>query len=122
MTLDTGALIAIERRHRFVTALLDAAERHGRSISIPAGVLAQAWRGGGRQVRLSPMLASSGTVIVALDEPAARASGVLCALTGTADVIDASVVICAAQRGDVVVTSAPDDLRRLAPSLRIFAV
>ncbi len=50
---------------------------------------------------------------VPLDDPEARAAGALCARTQTADVVDASVVLCARSRDHAVVTSDPQDLRRL---------
>ena len=46
----------------------------------------------------------------------ARQAGSVCARAKTTDVIDATVVVGAAARGDVVVTSDPMDLRHLARS------
>jgi hypothetical protein len=36
--------------------------------------------------------------------------------------VDASVALCALARGTAVVTSDPDDIAHLAPSLSVFAV
>ena len=58
-------------------------------------------------------------LIEALDGQLARMAGQLCGLTGTRDVIDASVVLCAHRRGHVVVTSDPEDLRRLDETLKL---
>src|SRR5436309_3373233 len=55
-TLDTGALIAIERGSRRMQALLDEAAAAGAELAVPAGALAQAWRGTPRQARLSRFL------------------------------------------------------------------
>ncbi len=44
VTLDAGALIAIERADRRMQALLDEAHAAGLPIDVPAGALAQAWR------------------------------------------------------------------------------
>ena len=52
----------------------------------------------------------------------ARAVGQLCGATGTSDVIDASVVVCAARRATAIVTSDPEDLRRLDPSIDLIVV
>jgi hypothetical protein len=45
VTLDTGALIAIERGDPRMQALLDEAAAVGADLAVPAGVLAQAWGG-----------------------------------------------------------------------------
>ncbi len=41
---------------------------------------------------------------------------------GTADVVDAHVVICARRAHQRVVSSDPEDLRRLDPTIEIFRV
>ncbi len=45
-----------------------------------------------------------------------------CGASGTRDVIDASIVLCARRRGHGVVTSDAGDLRRLDPDLRYVEV
>lgn len=76
-----------------------------------AGVLAQVWRGESRQARLSQALA--GIEVRPLDEALGRAAGLLLAATGLSDVVDAGVVLLAAD-GDEIVTGDPDDLAALA--------
>jgi predicted nucleic acid-binding protein len=122
VTLDTGALIAIDRGDRRLQALLDEAGAAGAELAVPAGVIAQAWRGSARQARLARFLALSTVTVVALDEPEARASGTLCGRAGTADVVDASIVICARARGHAVVTGDPQDLAALDPYLRLVTL
>lgn len=122
VTLDTGALIAIDRGDRRLQALLDEAGAAGAELAVPAGVIAQAWRGSARQARLARFLALSTVTVVALDEPEARASGTLCGRAGTADVVDASIVICARARGHAVVTRDPQDLAALDPYLRLVTL
>ena len=122
ITLDTGALIAVERGDRRLQALLDEATATGSDLAVPAGVIAQAWRGSLRQARLARFLALSSVTAVVLDEPEARAAGALCGRAGTADVVDASVVICARVRGHSVVTGDPDDLAALDPALRLVTL
>ena len=122
VTLDTGALIAIERADRRMQALLDEAHMAGLAIDIPAGTLAQAWRSGPRQARLSRTLHLGNVTVRALDEPVAKAAGILCGQRGTGDVVDASVVINARLRDHTVITSDAADLRRLNPQLRMVEI
>jgi hypothetical protein len=122
LTLDAGALIAVERNVRPVIALLERARAHGLSFAIPAGVLGQVWRDGGRQARLARLLATEELEIEVLDDLRARTAGQLCGVTRTDDVIDASVVLCARARGHRIVTSDPDDLAQLAPDLELIVV
>jgi len=122
VTLDAGALIALERGDRRMIALLRLALAEGRSFRVPAGVVGQAWRGGSRQVVLSRFLRGTEVRVVPLDERLARAAGELCGAMGTADVIDASVVLVAREHRDSIVTSDPGDLRRLDPGALIVAL
>jgi len=64
-------------------------------LSVPSRVVGQAWRDGRRQIRLVRLLGSPAVEVVPLDDASARATGQLCGATGTHDVIDASVVLCA---------------------------
>lgn len=122
LTLDAGALIAFERNDRKVVALLSRALEQGWALVVPAGVVGQVWRDGRRQPRLARLLASRDAVIEALDDRRAREAGQLCGVCGTADVIDAAVVIGARARGDRIVTSDPGDLSRLDPSAELISV
>ena len=122
-TLDAGALIAIERRDERILALLErASERGGVVFAVPVPVLAQVWRGSARQAQLARFLALPEVEIVACDAPSARAAGVLYGAAGTADVVDAFVVVCARERGHRVVTSDAGDLALLDPSLEVVAL
>ena len=122
LTLDAGALIAHERGDRRVELVLqDEVANLGR-IAIPAGVLAQVFRDGSRQARLGKLLDLEATEIVPLDDIAARIIGRMCAVTGASDVVDASVVLCARMRRQLVVTSDRDDLLRFDPGLRVVEV
>jgi len=49
----------------------------------------------------------------ALDAPLSHAAGEACGLKGTADVINASVVLVARRSGDGILTSDPNALRKL---------
>ena len=121
-TLDSGALIAFERAQRDVVTLIARALERQDVLAIPAGVVAQVWRDGSRQVRLVRLLASEVVEIVALDDHTARAVGQVCGVAGASDVVDASVVLCARQRGHRVVTSDPGDLRRIDSNIELVAI
>lgn len=122
LTLDTGALIAFERNDRTVVALIARALHHQLSMAVPAGVVGQVWRDGRRQARLSRLLAAGEVEVEILDDERAREAGQLCGVSGTADVIDASVVLCAKRRGHRIVTSDVTDLKRLDPSTALIRV
>jgi hypothetical protein len=122
LTLDAGALIAFERNDRRVVALLARALHHDLALVVPTGVVGQVWRDGRRQVRLARLLATDEVEIEILDDRRAREAGQLCGVRGTADVIDASVVIGARARGDRIVTSDPVDLERLDPRANLIVV
>ena len=122
ITLDTGALIALDRGDKRMIALLRQALAHRSTFRVPSGVVGQAWRNGRVQVSLARFLRAEEVKIVPLDEQLARACGELCCATNTSDVIDASVVILAREHHDSIVTSDPHDLRRLDPTALIVAV
>jgi hypothetical protein len=52
----------------------------------------------------------------------ATSVGRLLAASGTADIADAHVVICARRSGQPVVTSDPADLGALDPAIRLIAL
>jgi predicted nucleic acid-binding protein len=108
-------LIALERRHAGALALLRACRISRASITIPAGVIAEWWRGTHRA------LLECGSLEPLSPELAERA-GELLAETRGSNVIDAIVVASAAQRGDLIVTGDADDLRPLALSARNVTV
>ena len=122
ITLDAGALIALDRGDGRMIALLDRALAQRRTFRIPAGVIGQAWRDGRAQVTLARFLRTREVDIVALDEHLSRSCGELCGATGASDVIDASVVILAKEHHDIIVTSDAEDLRRLDPRASIVHI
>jgi predicted nucleic acid-binding protein len=122
VTFDAGGLIALDRNDRRILALLERARERGLRVTIPATALAQAMRNPARQARLSRLIRQPSTDLMALDGPSATAVGLLLARTGTADIADAHVVVCAQRAGQVIVTSDPDDLRRLDERLTLVVV
>ncbi len=122
IVLDAGALIALDRGDKRMLALLHRALAQDRAFRVPAGVVGQAGRDGRTQVTLARFLRSEEVEIVPLDEQLARSCGELCGAANSPDIIDASVVILARERREPIVTSDPNDLRRLDPSAQIIAV
>jgi len=122
LVLDAGALIALDRGDKRMIALLQRALAQGRTLRVPAGVVAQAWRDGRVQATLARFLRGEEVEIIALDEQLARSCGELCGAADSSDIIDASVVILARERRDPIVTSDPNDLRRLDPTAQIIPI
>lgn len=111
---DTGALFAGERGSAPLWSLhRRLLDRRIRPVVLSI-VLARAWQGG-PQPNLARLL--KGCVVEALTENTAREIGGLLAASGSSDVVDAAVVVSAARRGDLVVTSDPGDLTALASVL-----
>lgn len=123
LTLDTGALLALDHPAKAVLmqARLEEARRRGGSICVPAGAVAQAWRGS-RQARLARLLKSADVEIAALTLSIARTVGAICGRTGHADVVDVHVALCARERHHAVLTSDLDDLRHIDPALPLIRV
>jgi hypothetical protein len=122
VTLDAGGLIAVDRNDRQVTVLLARAAETRARVTIPASALAQAVRRPERQVRLARLIRQPTTDVIPLDRVDATNIGRLLAASGTADVVDAHVVVCASRAHQRVVTSDPDDLRRLDPTIEVLRV
>ena len=122
LTLDTGALLALERGDSRVRALLRRALESGIGFSVPASVVAQSWRGGPRQARVARLLGDPAVDVPPLDDTTARAVGLLWGRTGHPDVVDVHVALHAREQGQTVVTSDPDDLRTIDPTLSLIVV
>jgi hypothetical protein len=112
VTYDTGALVAAERNDRRMWA------RHGALLdqevvpTVPAPVLAEAWRGGARQASLSRLLAVC--EVEPMSAAQARRVGVLARKAGHDDIVDVTVVEGAIRRGDAIVTADDAEIRRIA--------
>ena len=112
VTYDAGALIAADRGERRMWARHRALLGRRQVPTVPAPVLAQSWHGSARQVHLARLLA--GCDVEALDDGQARSVGALAARAAATDIVDACVVEGAIRPGDLIVTSAPDDLQSIA--------
>jgi hypothetical protein len=121
-TLDAGGLIALDRDDRRMVVLLARATQTGARVTVPASVLAQAIRRPDRQVRLARLIRQPTTDVIDLGRVDATNIGRLLAASGTSDIADAHVVICARRAGQPVVTTDPGDLRQLDPALRLIAL
>jgi hypothetical protein len=122
VTLDAGGLIALDRNDRRLVVLLARAAETNVRVTVPATALAQAVRRPERQVRLARLIRQPTTDVVALDRVDATNVGRLLAASATSDTADAHVVICARRSDQQVVTSDPDDLRRLDPGIRLISL
>jgi len=122
VTLDAGALIGLDRGDRRVVALLARAHQTSARVTVPATALAQGVRNPARQARLARLVRQPATDVVALDRTDATSVGRLLAASGTADIADAHVVLCARRTGQAVTTTDPDDLRALDPSLTLVTL
>jgi hypothetical protein len=112
LLLDAGALIAVERRARWLMALIEHERREGKPPITHAGVIGQVWRGGqGRQAPLAMLI--PGLDVRPLDLALALRAGLLLGRARSHDIVDAGLVLLA-DDGDRIVTSDPNDIARLA--------
>lgn len=118
LVLDAGALMAIDRRDRRVGALLRVAQQERIVVRTSPAAVAQVWRHGARQAQLARTLA--GVAAPLLDLDIGKRLGLLLGVTNSCDVVDAHVASLA-QVGDQVLTSDPDDLKRLLDALSVDA-
>ena len=121
-TFDAGGLIALDRNDRRVLLLLDRAAETGARVTVPATALAQAIRHPARQARLARLARQPTTDLVALDGSDATSVGLLLAASGTSDIVDAHVVVCARRAAQAIVTSDPGDLLQLDPEASLLVL
>ncbi len=119
ITLDTGAMIALERRSQRMTAVVAAARSTRTSIFVPQVVLAEWWRG--RTDVRERMLAIA--TVDPMTDAVAKLAGEALAAVEHATTIDAIVMASAARRAGSVFTGDRDDLERLRayfPAVRVL--
>lgn len=119
LILDAGALVALERGNREVHKDIRAALRLGKPVRTNANVVAQVWRNGARQARLSRVLRE--VTIMPITQDDGYRAGELLGTTRTKDVVDATVALLA-KSGDRMYTSDPGDLRQLCEATGFKAV
>ncbi len=107
---DAAVLVAADRNDRSAWAQHKARLEFGTVPLVPAPVLSQVSRSP-QQAQLRRFL--TGCAVVPLGEGEAHEAGRLLGKTGTADVVDAVVVTVAVRQKAMILTSDPDDIRRL---------
>lgn len=115
LVLDAGALIALEGRAVALLAALDRAMAGRVPVRIPAGALAQAWRGGdGRGAALARLLKQPVIVLPMLQSTALAIGRMLAVLSrgreSGVDVVDAHVALITTETRSIVWTSDRTDL------------
>jgi predicted nucleic acid-binding protein len=126
VVLDAEAMSALagraSPRQREVRAALTAAARLGREVIVPALVLAELYRGPARSPLIDACLSrETGLHVRVTDRAIARLVGSVLsgARAGSALIVDAHVVAAAIEAGGgIVLTSDPEDLRRLSAPYR----
>jgi predicted nucleic acid-binding protein len=114
LILDAGFLISVDREEQSAKAFLAAATTRRTSLRTTHPVVAQVWRHGARQARLARFL--NGVEIYSFDD--GHSIGNLLARSGTADVVDAHLVVLAVALGDAILTGDVEDLTVLVATLQ----
>lgn len=112
VVLDAGALIALDRGLASIRGYVLLADREMTTLFTSSAVVAQVWRGGGRQAPLARFLGSDLVSEIPLDPEAGRRIGALAAAVGSRDVVDGHVALIALDRDAVVLTTDPKDIAR----------
>jgi predicted nucleic acid-binding protein len=107
---DAAVLVSADRNDRRAWAEHKARLELGIVPSVPAPVVAQVSRSS-QQAQLRRFL--TGCAVVPLGESEAHEAGRLLGKTRTADIVDAVVVTTAIRQKAMILTSDPDDIRRL---------
>lgn len=130
LTFDTSALIALEKRSRDIGKVVEGAVRTKTRITIPAGALAEWWRG--RSDLRDDILAMG--IVQPLDAAIAKTAGEALAFIHRKGrgkrvddkiTIDATVMATAALYGPTIYTGDFDDLARFQdvfPMVRILGL
>jgi predicted nucleic acid-binding protein len=124
-TLDTGALIALERSKRRVWHFVELAHRDDLELRAPADVLAEFWRETSLPRPVRALIDHGIDWIDVTPVLAKRAGRALVDAGSGPSAVDALVATVAAAFGDTVLTSDPRDFARLAQhyrGLRVLAV
>ncbi|MFO0758051.1 MAG: PIN domain-containing protein [Byssovorax sp.] len=120
LTFDTGALIALERRHQRIAKIYRFAVESGVIVTVPSPVIVEWWRG--RTDARETIL--GGVRVEPLDDALAKLAGEALAAVAEATAIDAIVMASAARRGDLVYTADVGDLTKLQaffPAVRVLS-
>ncbi|HYO81745.1 MAG TPA: PIN domain-containing protein [Bryobacteraceae bacterium] len=107
---DAGVLVSADKNDRRAWAEHKARLEAGIAPSVPSPVVAQVSRSP-QQAQLRRFL--TGCAVVPLGATEAHEAGRLLGKTKTADVVDAVVVTVAVHQNGIILTSDPEDLKRL---------
>ena len=121
VTLDTGALIGLERRTERMKAVIARIAARQLPITIPSVVVAEWYR----EQRDSRRILALAKTVEPVSAVLAELAGKALRATGGSNAVDAIVMASAAQRGDVVYTSDVEDLLGFSdvfPDVRVFGV
>ncbi len=122
LTLDTGALVALERKDKRALALVQVARQRGKTITVPAPVVVEWWRG--QRGPVARLLEAFD--VEPLGGELAHVAGLALGQVGRGpSIADAVVMASAAQRGDMVLTGDLEDLEKLHrffPAVRLLRV
>jgi hypothetical protein len=119
ITLDTGALIALQARRQRMVNVFTVAREQRVPMFVPSVAVAEWWRK--RTDRAEGIL--DAMRVEHTDTVLVRTAGEACAVVKGATTMDAIVMATAARRGGVVYTSDVDDLMaltRVFPSVRVL--
>jgi predicted nucleic acid-binding protein len=120
-TLDTGALIGLERRERRAVAFFRTAVAHSIPLIAPTVAIAEWWRG--RTDEREQILAA--LVVEPLDGALSKMAGEAMTRVRGSTLADSVVMASAARSGGVVLTSDFEDMERLRshfPTVRVLEV
>jgi predicted nucleic acid-binding protein len=109
-TLDTGALIGLQRRTRRMRTVWAKLVERKETITVPAAVLVECWANPTKEQKEMLALCNVEQLTKDLAIEAAKARA---AVGGSVSAVDAVVMASAASRGDIVYTGDYDDLARL---------
>ena len=120
LTLDTGALIALEKRKRNISLALEAAFVSRRRVTVPTAVLVE-FGHGELPTRVASDLEAADfesldkrlALVVARACRELRITSKQSSAGEGPSLVDVIVVASAAERGDTVLTDDPEDLQRI---------
>jgi predicted nucleic acid-binding protein len=116
LILDSGVVIALSRNDHRARAYLEQAIEDRMRLRVPAVVVAETVRGRGpRDALVNRVLASVEDIVPATEQTARIAGGLLGKARSGATVDSLVVATAIEQRGDVILTTDPSDIRSLVP-------
>lgn len=126
LILDSGAVVALARRDPAARAYLERALSQSDLVVIPAVVIAETTRGGGRDAPLNQVIKAVNEVTPVTERTARQAGHLLGKSSRRGVTVDALIAAEAMARGPaIVLTSDPKDMSELLqehPQVRVHRV